>query len=612
MPYAGYLEISGTRVIDNQLTAGLAWDAGFGHALICEPCPIDPAQAAAPWWDEAIPYSRDFLGLYGLEFTGVSSHFASRPMRTLALHGSRLGQLRLDHREIGVRAIALASSEAGLSYGLTWLSNLLTELGTGEPLAECWGTMAEIMAWCPFPPGTPPAARAAFQETAARRTLYEIGLLEGFPDPKVRTFAGGCREGDVGHIAEIAFTLAAGNPWLYGDPYLLASQMGFHTPTLWPCQGWEPWKPGTAGAAPDCTTTVAEQCIQWVPAAAGMCGNQGCAQTRVNVLQPDQTTGTGTTTLGFAIEPAGNPAKLTIKEGRIHLEGANADTRLIFSHPSMPGWPVLPGHEVEFTSGLFKRGMSRMYLIWLDSAGKSLGSASWTDQGPTLTRTAPEGARYVQPRVYFNPAGVTEPPPADVPLGPAQLLAVPPQPPLGAGCDDDPAGSKPVPPPRLPVPMDPATCIATMNPTYSTVRVEAGQVPAHQTMVPIIAVDAGVKPVRQFSLRIYRAHGDTACLPQELDECDLVAVLGVPYIGPGVRLVLDGRTDRMMKICPDGSFDDTIDVYNAAGAPLRRLPTFRAGQAWCVVAVADRGEPSDPQAVTATVSISAAPRMEAA
>lgn len=599
MAYNGYLDLGSTAIIDNQLTYQLAEQAGMGNVLRCPPCPT-PAPGwrqrelpVAPWWDEAVPASREFLGLYGLEFTGLTSPTRSRTLTELAHAGASLGRLRAAHREIGVRATAIATSEAGMSFGLSWLAYALenadqdTTFGTGA----CGGTAAHLLAYCA-------------PDQSAWRTLYDVGLLTFDTDPVIRAAGVGCHS-DGARIAELTFTLAAGRPWLYGPPITLATQLGFITETLWPCQGWTAHVPGTKGNPIDCTKTVTDECVQWVPSTSGLCtGPQSCNRVRSNVLQPDQTTGTGTNTLGWRIT---GPGTLAVTEGRITATGLGAGSRVLYRHPTLAGWPVLTGHDVTFTSQMVTAASKAVaVLTWLDSGGKLLSESKGSPGAVPFTATAPKLAAFVYPSVEFSAA-----PPASLPVGQATLIALAPSPPPGAQCDPDPYQPHPRPPVTLPIPVDPSACIATMSPASASLRVHTGAVPERARLTPTIVITTGAKPLRKLSISIYRSAPGGTCEVDKLDDCDKIATFGVPYLGAGTVLTMDGRTGTMSKVCADGSTVDDVPVYNEGGRPLRELPTFSGADAWCIVALAERGAVTDPMAITATLTVLASPRLEA-
>lgn len=162
----------------------------------------DPVTDEAGWYDVTVPHSADFLGVLGLEEEGLGSGTLSRTPTTLAAGGSNIGVSRFDHREFTYKVILVARSEAGMSYGLSWLNSALRgPAGDGG----CWGTEACVFAWCP---------RDEEEGDAAHRVLYDVGLL----DPP--TIQERFRAASGLWFVEVDFTLIAGNPHLFGLPYV--------------------------------------------------------------------------------------------------------------------------------------------------------------------------------------------------------------------------------------------------------------------------------------------------------------------------------------------------------------------------------------------------------
>lgn len=785
--YPGYLALGGVPIVDNAMAKRLAKQAGIGGFWKCAPCPAPGSDMLAdpPWWDKAVPASKEFLGFWCLEMTGIDRAPFERSVTRLAHAGSALGPLRIGEREIGLKLRALAASDAGMSYGMSWLAWQMSnsDRNPDTSCGGCAGSTARILAYCPDP------SASAQEQRRAYLTLYDVGLLDWPSSPEYRYLSTGACEGSGRPVtAEFEIVLVAGRPWLYAEPVTLADQMGFVTPTRWPCQGWVAHQPGVTGNPIDCTISVMDECVQWTPADSGMCTiAASCNTSRSNVLGPDQSTGTGTTTLGWDLylaertlidddmsdperwtaaygpvpervddgrAPAGtalewkawavaesktkvaydgkalykveawlktsvkpsdrdnvfhtglaghdekgdwcntvgqnaysrqhycaasgrldasseyrkftgylrgwaeqgtsgpsadpnspgqmhknvrtigllsyvlyqstatdgaarigrfrvaaipNPAKMAIREGRIGVVGASAGAVVQWKHPTMPGWPVRPGHAVDFHSELGKAPDAIAQIMFKDADGNNVGSATGQPGTGTVSGTAPAGAVYAMPEVILR-AKV----PDWQPVGKAELLAVPPSPLPGASCDPDPSAPVHTAPPMLPVPTDPAACIATLTPAYATTGKATPVMSTHTRFAPTITITTGAKPARKLSIRIYRSKPGATCTPETLDECDLAATFGVPYLGAGTTLVMDGRAGCITKTCADGSVDENVPVYNDAGRPIRELPTFSAAEAWCVVAVADRGSIVDPEAVTAIVDVSASAIWEAA
>lgn len=189
---------------------------------------VDPA----PWYDPAFPESLDFLGLFFQEVTGLDSNLQRRPEPTLSgWGGATLNPLRSPGRMMGFQALMFGNSEAGLEYGMRWLTETLR-----NTCDQCGGCAAVIRTCCPNQPQAFPAFQLANDPTwwmdhvidlgtiddpderaetildrweQCRWTLYDVGLVDGphWGAPPISAME--CV------VRSINFTLIAGNPWLY-------------------------------------------------------------------------------------------------------------------------------------------------------------------------------------------------------------------------------------------------------------------------------------------------------------------------------------------------------------------------------------------------------------
>lgn len=147
---------------------------------------VSPAEDPAPWYDEMMPASGEFLGVMFDAFdlgTGGLRSVAAR-----ASGGGTLSRLRVKPRILAVHGHLYAASARGMAYGKRWVNKALA----GSMCGDCGGDTAEIL----------PACGDGF------RTLYEVGLVDG---PVFAAIPGvpGCT------MQEVSFQLAAGNPYLH-------------------------------------------------------------------------------------------------------------------------------------------------------------------------------------------------------------------------------------------------------------------------------------------------------------------------------------------------------------------------------------------------------------
>lgn len=222
MAYTGWLSYAGTELVNDARAA--AYGAALAVAGVqCRGCVDDlppalgdepyttPEQDDAPWYDPAVPESAGFGGLLGMDIVGVSKGTATRSPSALVGDGSVIGALRRAHREVTIRGLMLAADDCSLSYGMAWLASALRGGGCGP--AGCLGDQLCLMSCCPA--GEDPEAAG----TAALRTLFRAGLLEG-PEllSRKRVAGGGCGGTTGGMIAEVEWTMVAGIPYLYREP----------------------------------------------------------------------------------------------------------------------------------------------------------------------------------------------------------------------------------------------------------------------------------------------------------------------------------------------------------------------------------------------------------
>ena len=239
MAYEGYLCYAGTEIINNARVAaysqglvGIRCDGGpwLPASLGDEPY-TNPGDDPAPWWDEAVPESRYFLGIAGLRVTGAEDGTASSDWTDLVLDGAMPGPVRHGARELSFRVLLVGVGEAGVSYGRAWLANALVGNTCGqdnhvtmyaaapepEPVLSGAGScdmtgqqVRQRLARSEW--ATEPVARGDQLE----RILYRCQVLD---PPSTVTKA---RIGSV-VLAETTFTIRAGNPWWWRRPVVVAS-----------------------------------------------------------------------------------------------------------------------------------------------------------------------------------------------------------------------------------------------------------------------------------------------------------------------------------------------------------------------------------------------------
>lgn len=161
MPHPGYVAIGlenalggstllpvshSVEVVNTNRAVHYARNAGLGWLGECDVCPdidgviphgtyttvtTDPA----PWYNPRIPDSWGFLGVVGIEMTGVDNSTRKAKVTNALRGGGVVGVTYLEPRVIVLRAIAIATAECSLSYGLRWLNEqFMGETCANEPL----------------------------------------------------------------------------------------------------------------------------------------------------------------------------------------------------------------------------------------------------------------------------------------------------------------------------------------------------------------------------------------------------------------------------------------------------------------------------------------------
>lgn len=80
----------------------------------------------APWYNAAVPASTQFGGYYPLSVAGLDDSSREAKITEYTGSGGNVGQGRNATQSLVFSGVLIASTEAGVEYGLRWLSNLLS------------------------------------------------------------------------------------------------------------------------------------------------------------------------------------------------------------------------------------------------------------------------------------------------------------------------------------------------------------------------------------------------------------------------------------------------------------------------------------------------------
>jgi len=219
--YDHWLTLGGVELVNSTRAAQYAGALGI-TVVRCAGCrditralrdapytlPGDPDNPA-PWYDPSLPESAGFAGLVGVEFEGLSRGTGGRQTVPLLGAGSAIGGLRRGAREVLVKALMLATTDAAMSYGTAWLASALRG---SICQTSCVADELCVFAYCPScasPPPDPPAYDSCGD--AALRTVLDTGLLAGPTPTRTLTVGGGV-------LTEVEFSLVCGQPFLWRQP----------------------------------------------------------------------------------------------------------------------------------------------------------------------------------------------------------------------------------------------------------------------------------------------------------------------------------------------------------------------------------------------------------
>jgi len=160
----------------------------------------------APWYQETIPASAEFAGVYVQEVTGLDGSTNGVEVATLPNGFGSPSARRPAPRTIGVTLTLVAATERALNYGLQWLDGTLT----AESCAPaCLGNSLQFFAHC--------------EDTVPmiRRYLYDVALTSG-PTETLRKQIK--RSGCTSWLATVELTIVASNPYIYMERQITYTQ----------------------------------------------------------------------------------------------------------------------------------------------------------------------------------------------------------------------------------------------------------------------------------------------------------------------------------------------------------------------------------------------------
>jgi hypothetical protein len=171
-----------------------------------------PTADPAPWYDENLDVSGEYLGFLPLSVGGLNDNPRSRKVTGSVGGGGVFGPSRDLPRTIPVQGVIIGSTCCGAEYGLQYL----TEALQGCNGAACDGDCFEMFDCCPDGVQTPVQFRADHRRTFRRTALVDGPTVVRYDGTGEGCARGACSAGAMMIVVE--FTLVAGTPWAWTDP----------------------------------------------------------------------------------------------------------------------------------------------------------------------------------------------------------------------------------------------------------------------------------------------------------------------------------------------------------------------------------------------------------
>lgn len=153
--------------------------------LLC-PCPADDAPFTNPiddqvcWYDPLIPESADFLGVIVRKIEGLRKSTLRREVLDGMAGGSILMQPFIGGKQLGFEVYILATSCAGMDYGIEWLRRQFEDDNAcpsdASLCTSCQGRLMTIRTSCPVDPEA--VSFTGLRSFAAAATIDGIDVVE--------------------------------------------------------------------------------------------------------------------------------------------------------------------------------------------------------------------------------------------------------------------------------------------------------------------------------------------------------------------------------------------------------------------------------------------------
>jgi len=233
--FDGYLSLGGDELINIARTKAYLNRYLPGIDVKCADCEglhnaladaayttVSASGNAAPWYRSAQPDSADFYGFLPTAITGLEDSTRTVEMTELSGDGAAPGLPRHEAKEIRVRGLMFAKTDAAMSVGLTWLRTVLDDAPCGRGL-NCGGREMQFFYQCP---GASTVSAANALVARYGRVMYRVEALEG---PRIVSEYPSVS----GKVLMIEYILSAGVPFIFTLPAAATTTTGV-TPTSGP------------------------------------------------------------------------------------------------------------------------------------------------------------------------------------------------------------------------------------------------------------------------------------------------------------------------------------------------------------------------------------------
>lgn len=157
---------------------------------------------SAPWYDPAIPQSSEFLGIWVTNVIGLGPTPVDRTVSDAISAGGIAGPHRDRARQVTVEATLMGCTNAGVEYGLHWLSCRML------PATAQGGTTLEFLAAHPEDSAASPAL--------LQRTAHRVVLTREITETK--SFGTRGQQHRQGALKAVDWEMQVLDPYLYGPP----------------------------------------------------------------------------------------------------------------------------------------------------------------------------------------------------------------------------------------------------------------------------------------------------------------------------------------------------------------------------------------------------------